>query len=474
MAKFDDAFFFRGIADLHQGLVKGDYSARELTEAYCDRLERLGPRFNALALSLREDAMRQAKDLEGDFKKQRIRSRLQGVPFGAKDLLSVEGKVTTWGARPLAAQVLPKTATVLTKLRKKGAVLTGKLSMVQLAGGGGYRYAAASLQGPGLNPWNRGHWSGGSSSGSGAAVAAGLVPFALGSETSGSILTPAAFCGVTGLRPTYGLVSRAGAMALSWTMDKIGPMCRSAEDCGIVLEAIAGGDTEDPGSARKPFYYAPQYQPTPDKLTVAWAPVDFEEWSEEALRPVLMAAVEALRSFGMKFVEKRLPDFPYGAMVSTIIAAEGASIFEPMIQDGRIDQLQDKAQIAGLRAGLEIPAKDYLKAMRLRRAASKAFLAEFQDVDLLLAPARTTVANPVSRALDAGSGRQAPKDRGFSGIIGATNLTGWPALSLACGLADGLPCGIQLVAKPWRENLLLAVGQRFQEITKHHQLMPKL
>ena len=159
-------------------------------------------------------------------------------------LLAVAGFPTTWGAKPYATQVFDETATIVKKLDKTGAILIGKLAMVELAGGPSYRYASASLTGPGLNPWDRTRWSGGSSSGSGIAVAAGLVTYALGSETSGSILTPAAFCGVTGLRPTYGLVSRHGAMSLSWTLDKVGALCRTAEDCGHVLHAIAGADGE--------------------------------------------------------------------------------------------------------------------------------------------------------------------------------------------------------------------------------------
>ena len=159
---------------------------------------------------------------------------------------------------------------MIDKLTGVGAVITGKLSMVELAGGGGYRYASASLFGPGLNPWDRTRWSGGSSSGSAAAVAAGLVPFAIGSETSGSIVTPAAFCGVTALRPTYGLVSRHGAMALSWTLDKLGPFARSAEDCGLILQAIAGKDGQDPGSAGKSFYYTPQYARPLEELRIGF------------------------------------------------------------------------------------------------------------------------------------------------------------------------------------------------------------
>src|SRR5205085_450342 len=167
----------------------------------------------------------------------------------AKDLLAARGAPTTWGAPPYRDQVFDEDATVVRKLGRAGAILAGKLAMVELAGGGGYRYPSASLQGPGKTPWDPECWSGGSSSGSGAAVAAGLVPYAIGSETSGSIVTPASYCGVTGLRPTYGLVSRHGAMALSWTLDKLGPIAHSAEDCALILEAIAGPDPHDTAGA---------------------------------------------------------------------------------------------------------------------------------------------------------------------------------------------------------------------------------
>ena len=213
MAIPPDDVFFASIGELTARLRAKEFSAVELTRAFCDRLERIGPRYNALALSLREQAIRKAKDADGELKRGRYRA-LQGIPYGVKDLLAVHGQPTTWGAKPYAGQVFDEDAQVVAKLDKAGAILIGKLAMVELAGGGGYRFPAASLTGPGLNPWDRTRWSGGSSSGSGIATAAGLVTFALGSETSGSILTPSAFCGVTGLRPTYGLVSRRGAMAL--------------------------------------------------------------------------------------------------------------------------------------------------------------------------------------------------------------------------------------------------------------------
>ena len=246
--------FFSSIPELNAKLRAREVSAEELARAFGERLAKLGPRYNALALDLSREAVRRAKEVDGEIKRTRFRGPLQGIPYGAKDLLAFAGRPTTCGAPPYATQVFPHSAAVIQKLDRTGAVLAGKLAMVELAGGGGYRTAGASLTGPGLNPWDRARWSGGSSSGSAAAVAVGLVPFSLGSETYGSIVTPAAFCGVTALRPTYGLVSRYGAMALSWTLDRIGPFCRSAEDCGLVLQEISGGDSRDPGSAGKSFY----------------------------------------------------------------------------------------------------------------------------------------------------------------------------------------------------------------------------
>src|SRR5579862_8752141 len=299
-AEFTDDIFFATIGEINARLKSKDFSAVELVRAFARRLEQFGPRYNALALALTELAIRRAADVDKDLKHDRYRGPLQGIPFGAKDLLSYAGHPTTWGARPYAAQVFDVSATVIDKLEKIGAVLVGKLAMVELAGGGGYRSPAASMFGPGLNPWDRTRWSGGSSSGSGSAVAAGLVPFAIGSETSGSILTPAAFCGITGLRPTYGLVSRHGAMQLSWTMDKLGPMCRSAEDCALVLAAMAGGDSNDPGSAGKSFYYAPEFARKMEEITIGYAPVDFAEWAEPSARPAFDKALADIKSLGVK------------------------------------------------------------------------------------------------------------------------------------------------------------------------------
>jgi len=476
MAQVPPDVFFESAVEIHARLVKKEFSARDLAGAFCDRLERQGPRYNALALLLRDTAMRRARDIDREIGRGRIRGPLQGIPFAAKDLLSLADHPTTWGAKPFAEQEFPYTATVLQRLHSAGAGLCGKLAMVELAGGGGYRYAAASLTGPGLNPWDRTRWAGGSSSGSGAAVAAGLVPFALGSETSGSIVTPAAFCGVTALRPTYGLVSRHGAMALSWTLDKIGPFARTAEDCGHILAAIAGGDLLDPGSSRKGFRYAPEYTRPPAEFTAGFAESDIEESAALELRPALREAHAVLKNgVGIQFKPVELPDLPYSAAISTIISAEGSACFRTLIESGRVDELADTRQIAGLRAGLEIPAWQYLEAMRIRRQVQKEFARIFREVDLLVAPARTAVAPPVTEPLDRPAGpRPASGGGGLRAIIAAANLAGLPALVLPCGFAGGLPVAISLIGRPFSENSLLAAGVAFQQRTDWHRRRPSV
>lgn len=473
MREFTEDVFFATIAELNARLRAREFSALELARAYCDRLERLGPRYNALALPLREEALRKAKAVDRELKRGRTRDALQGVPYAVKDLLALAGRPTTWGAKPYAGQVIDTTATVLTRLEKAGAVLCGKLAMVELAGGGGYRYAAASLTGPGLNPWDRSRWAGGSSSGSAAAVAAGLVPFALGSETNGSIVTPAAYCGVTALRPTYGLVSRAGAMPLAWTMDKIGPFARSAEDCGIVLGRIAGGDALDRASAGKGFHFNPQFAPRLAAVRCGFADEDIEAAADEAVRPALREAMSVLRGMGMPMKPVGLPDLPYSALTSTIIASEGSAAFRELIESGRVDMLDDERQIAGLKAGLEIKACDYLQAMRVRREVQDRMARLFAEVDILVSPARFSVATPIGEALDRPSGPvRAGNAGGLRGLIPAGNLAGLPSLVLPCGFAGNLPVGIQVVGRPFTENTLLAVGMEYQKRTDWHKKRP--
>src|SRR4051794_1050437 len=475
MAEIGDDVFFATIPELNARLKSKDISAEELARAFSARLQQFGPRYNALALPLPLEAVRKGREVDKELKRERFRGPLQGIPYGVKDLLSYAGQPTTWGAKPYAGQVFDYNATVVDKLDDVGAIITGKLSTVELAGGGGYRFASASLTGPGLNPWDRTRWSGGSSSGPAAAVAAGLVPFAIGSETSGSIVTPASFCGVTALRPTYGLVSRHGAMALSWTLDKVGPFARSAEDCGLILQVIAGKDAKDPGSAGKSFYYTPQYARPLKDLKIGYAPVDFTDRAEPSARPAFAAALDALKASGAQLIETKLPQFPYGPVLSLILNAEMGSIFESLITSGKVDELADKPQIAGLKASLDVPAKDYLKAMRIRRLIQAEFSRLFGEIDVLLAPGRPGPATPVTQSLDTPGFTPPPGTApGFQGIIQAGNLAGLPALVLPCGFADNLPVALQLVGLPFAENLLLAVGREFQSRTDWHKRRPMI
>jgi aspartyl-tRNA(Asn)/glutamyl-tRNA(Gln) amidotransferase subunit A len=472
MAEFAGDIFFATIPELHEMLLSKQVSTVQLARGFLDRIQQLGPRYNALALLLQQQAIRKAEEVEKEIKRGRLRGPLQGIPYGAKDLLSFAGQPTTWGARPFAAQVFDFDATVIAKLGGVGAVLTAKLSTVELAGGGGYRFATASLHGPGLNPWDRSRWSGGSSSGPAAAVAAGLVPFAIGSETSGSIVTPASYCGVTALRPTYGLVSRHGAMALSWTLDKLGPFARSAEDCGLILQTIAGKDGKDPGSAGKSFYYTPQYARPMNEVRLGYAPVDFAEWADPAARPVFQTALEALKQTGAQLMEAKLPDFRYGPIISTVIGAEEASVFETLIRSGQVEQLADQAQIAGLKANLDIPATAYLKAMRVRRLIQEGFAELFAGLDGLVSMGRTGPATPIAQPLDADDEAVRPKDPGMSSLIQASNLAGLPALVLPCGFVGSLPVALQVVGPPFSENTLLAIGREFQKATDWHKKRP--
>ncbi len=468
---------FAPVAELKSLLRERQVSAQDLAKHFLDRLGTLGPQYNALALLLEKDAKIEAKNVDGDLKRQRFRSPLQGIPYAAKDLLSVAGHPTTWGAKPFAEQVFDYDARVVEKLRQTGAVLIGKLAMVELAGGGGYNTAAASLQGPGLNPWNKNYWAGGSSSGSGIAVAAGLVPYALGSETSGSIITPAAYCGITGLRPTYGLVSRRGAMALSWTCDKIGVLAHTADDCGYVLERMAGSDEEDPGSAHKSFYYAPNYARSLRDLKIGYNPIDFEQWPEPAMRPAYQSALNSIRSLGAGLVELSIPDLPYGLIIGTIIDSESASIFEPMIRSGQVDQLADPTQANGFKASLNYTAVDYLKAMRVRSQIQRAFRELFTQVDVLVSPSCFNLPERIDQPFDVQEKNRPPQPakRGVGhGLVPAANLCGLPAVSLPCGFADGLPMGIQFVGPVFSENTLLAFGRAYQNRTDFHRQHPQI
>jgi aspartyl-tRNA(Asn)/glutamyl-tRNA(Gln) amidotransferase subunit A len=441
-------------------------SSVELAEHFLDRLERLGPAYNAVVAVLRERAVAEARRCDGDLAAGRDRGPLHGIPYGAKDLLAAEGAPTTWGAQPYRNQMLRGDATVVRRLREAGAVLCAKLAMVELAGGMGYNQAFASFTGPGRSPWDPARWSGGSSSGSGAAVGAGLVPFAIGSETWGSIQYPAAFCGVTGLRPTYGRVSRHGAMALSWTMDKLGPIARTVEDCGTVLAAVAGPDPADPSTLGQRFTYRAgakvrkRYRLGLLKGTLEKTQPEVRRNFEESLR--------VLREFA-DVEELELPDFPYDAMASVVIDAEAASAFEPLFESGRITELTAPEDRIGGYAGQVVLAKDYIRALRLRRPAAAALDRLLARVDAVAAPTLPTVAWPIDASFD----KVYPDYSGGADIAGPANLCGVPGVFLMNGTGEGgLPTSLQLTGRALGEGSLLAIGHRYQQRTKFHRLRP--
>jgi aspartyl-tRNA(Asn)/glutamyl-tRNA(Gln) amidotransferase subunit A len=445
----------------------------ELTEAYLQRLETVGRRLNAVAYVMRETALEEARRAEDEIKRGRYRGPLHGIPYGVKDLCATREAPTTWGATPYKDQRFDYDATVVTRLREAGAILVAKLAMIELAGGMGYNQADASWTGACRTPWNTGFWSGGSSSGPGAAAASACVAFSIGSETSGSIITPAAFCGVSGLRPTYGAVSRHGAMALSWTLDKLGPMCRTAEDCALVYAAVAGRDPLDPTSRDNPSM--PRLSPEgkllrqrrAKRLRIGVLKDSYEKAQPEVNRNFL-ASVEVLKRFAEIEMDVKLPDFPYGPAVGTIVDAEGASAFRDLIESGRVAELASpEGRVGGFAASL-VTAVDYLHAMRLRAPMRRAWAEMFKKVDVIAAPSRATVSYPVDKTFD-----KAYPGIGASSPIGASNLVGVPAVSVPNGLGQNeLPTGIQFVGPAWGERELLELAAAYQSATEWHARRP--
>jgi aspartyl-tRNA(Asn)/glutamyl-tRNA(Gln) amidotransferase subunit A len=465
-----DDFAFVSIAELGRLLRQKKTSAAALATYFLDRLERLGPKFNAVVTVTRERALREAAQADREIAQGKWRGPLHGIPYGVKDLIATTGYPTTWGAEPYRKQQIDSDATIVERLGAAGAVLVAKLAMVELAGGMGYSQPNASFTGPGKTPWNPGYWSGGSSSGPGAAVAAGLVPFAIGSETSGSILTPAAYCGVTGLRPTYGLVSRHGAMALAWTMDKLGPLARSAEDCGLVLRVIAGKDPKDPSSVSSP--------PGPLSATprggTKWK-IGIPKGADKDIQPEVAANFRAaLKVLGdqLDIVEDvELPDLPYGAVGGLIIAAEGASAFDDLLKDGRVSTLTAPEDRTGGYWALAIAASDYLRALRVRRPMQRALDDFLKRFDALVVPTRNTVATPIDTPFRDGW----PGITGGANVIGPTNVVGVPGISVPNGFGvQGLPTGLSFTTRAFDEGKLLMLGRLYQSRTDWHRRQPTI
>ena len=439
-----------------------------LTEAYLTRLEKLGPKLGALITLMRESATKEARAADQEIRAGRYRGPLHGIPYGVKDLVATRGVPTTWGAEPFRKQVFNYDGTVVQKLRAAGAVLLAKLAMVELAGGFGYNHADASFTGPGRTPWNTNFWSGGSSTGPGAATAAGLVAFSIGSETSGSIITPAAFCGVSGLRPTYGRVSRHGAMALSWTLDKLGPMCRSADDCGLVLSAIAGRDPLDASTVDRTFTYP---EPANKKKYRIGIIRDATRDVQPAVRQNFEQSLKVLGKFCQITEDVAYPDLAFGPVVSTLINAEAASAFRDLLDSGRASQLRAANDRWGGYAGATILAVDYLQAMRVRTGMKKALDELYAKYDALVAPSRSTVAYPIDVEFE----KAYPGKGGGPPVIPAGNIAGQPALSVPNGFGpNNLPTGIQFTGKVWSEARLLAIAHAYQQATDWHMRRPKM
>ncbi len=456
--------------ELGRRLRAGETTPTALAEGALRALDGDGRRLNAVVTVTHERALAEAAAAEDDLAAGRDRGPLHGIPYGAKDLLAAAGAPTTWGAAPLRGQSFDHDAAVVARLRDVGAVLAGKLATVELAGGFGYDQPDAALTGPGRNAWDAGAWAGGSSSGSGAAVAAGLVPYALGSETWGSITTPAAMNGVTGLRPTYGRVSRAGAMALSWSMDKIGPLARSARDCAVVLAAIAGPDPSLPPGA--PSDGGPRFPPSDGAAPASGFRVAILRGAADGAQPAvaanLAAALEVLREFAT-LEDVTLPDLPFAEAASIVIIAEGAAAFEDMIERGEVARLTAPEDRVGLLNGLALPAVDYLRALRIRRVAGRALDALLAPFDAVVAPTLLKVAPPLEMGLN-----EYFADQGDAPRLGAAgNLCGLPAVTVPSGFGErGLPTGLELMGRAFAEDRILAVADAFQARTDWHRRRP--
>ncbi len=456
---------FTSIRGLSESIESGEVSPVELTETFLGRLEELGPKYNAVVTVTRERAMEQAHRAEKEIEEGQYRGPLHGIPYGAKDLLATSGGIpTTWGATPFRDQVFDYDATVVKRLEEAGAVLAAKLAMVELAGGMGYRQPNASFTGPGRNPWDPGTWTGGSSSGSGAAIAAGMVPFAIGSETWGSILSPANNCGVAGLRPTYGRVSRYGAMALSWTLDKLGPLCLTADDCGLVLEAIAGQDSKDPSTTDRPYKYEADSKTGGFRLAVL---KDVSEGIDEAVKANFEASLVVLERVAT-IEEIEFPDLPYEAITRTILNGEAASAFDEFAESGRASMLTAPEDHYGPYARTTVLARDYLKALRLRKVMAKSVDQTLKPFDAVVAPSRRSAAPPIDqefRRTTSGTTRD---------IVGAVgNGAGLPSISVPSGFNEaGLPTGIQFMGRAYDENKIIAVAKAYQSLTNWHKQHP--
>jgi aspartyl-tRNA(Asn)/glutamyl-tRNA(Gln) amidotransferase subunit A len=461
---------YLSVRELGERIRSRKLSPVELTEGYLKRSERHGPQLNAYATLTRDLALAQAHQAEREIAAGKYRGPLHGIPYAAKDLLAVRGYPTTWGARPYANQTFPHDATVIERLNRAGAILIGKAAMIELAGGMGYRFASASRTGPAKNPWNQGCWTCGSSSGSGATVAAALTAFAIGTETWGSIICPSAFCGISGLRPTYGRVSRFGAMALAYSMDKIGPMARTADDCALVLAAIAGHDPKDLASlpaGEAEFSYAAPSEPAGKPLRIGWLAKGWSKMSP-AVQSATEKAAAVLRAHGARIEDAALPEGPFEAAGNVVVSVEGASAFQSLIDSGRATELVDPLGRIGGYLNQQIDASDYMQALRVRAVLMQKMDELFARFDVLAAASLPVTASKLEANLET--------ELSFSDPIGGIgNLCGLPAASVPCGFDENhLPIGIQFLGRALDDHAVVRAANLFQRHTDWHRKHPPI
>jgi Asp-tRNA(Asn)/Glu-tRNA(Gln) amidotransferase A subunit family amidase len=417
-------------------------TATELTQLYLARLRRHDPALRCVVTLTEERALRQAAAADAEIGAGKYRGPLHGIPWGAKDLLSVPGYPTTWGSPLFRNQMLETTATVVERLDAAGAILVAKLTLGEFAQGDVW------FGGTTKNPWKTDQGSSGSSAGPGSATAAGLVGFSIGTETLGSIVSPSTRNGVSGLRPTFGRVSRSGAMALSWSMDKIGPMCRSVADCALVFDAIHGPDGRDSTVHAAPFAWDPA-RPL-SSIRVGYLKAAFEQ--ERPLKALDDAALAAFRGLGLDPVAVEMPTgIPTGAL-RIILSAEAAAAFDEITRDDRDDQMVQQTASAwpnSFRAARFIPAVEYINANRARSLLMERMERVFDAVDVFITPSFG------------------------ANVLLTTNLTGHPAVTVPSGFReDGTPVSISFIGKLFGEADLCRVASAWQEATRFHLRHP--
>lgn len=453
------------------GLRDRQFSSVELTRALLERIAAWQPSINAFVAVEADEALAAAQAADGALARGEISGPLHGVPLAHKDMYYVAGRVAECGSKLRAGWVAPASSTAIEKLTTAGALRLGRLHMAEFAYGPTGHNAHL---GPARNPWNPAHITGGSSSGSGAAVAARLTPAALGSDTGGSIRGPAHFCGVSGFKPTYGRVSRANAMPLSFTLDTVGPLAQTAEDCGLITALLVGPDPLDPTTAGAPAWDAQAAGRSVRGMTIGVPDSFYVDDLEPDVARAFEAALETFRRLGVNVVKVTLPDQTLvSAAALIVIVVEATTCHAPWLRT-RADDYGAQVR-ARLENGVAYSAVEYLEALRWRGPALSAHLEATRGVDAVIAPVARSAA-PTIAETDVGGGPNAESViQGVTRFMRPVNFLGVPALAVPAGFSErGLPIGIQLMGRPFRDETVIAFGRAFQNVTDYHTKVPAL